>query len=100
DSASKTWQNAYQHLIQARDLGPPEDDLPRMRAALGEAGYYTNDNLDWVCRRLTHNLEAADDRTEACRVLTLACLKKQSPDLEGALKANEWLRQQPLLGEN
>ncbi len=100
DLALQTWQQAYQHLIQARDLHLAEEDVPRMRVALGEAGYYTNDDLNWVCRRLTVNLEAADDKPEACRILTLACLKKQPADLEAALKANEWLRQQPLLAED
>ncbi len=100
DADLLTWQQAHQHLIQARDLGLSEEDGLRMRAALGECGYYTNDDLPSVCSRLSHNLEGADDKTDACRILTLACLKKQPPDLEGALQANGWLRQQPLLGED
>jgi tetratricopeptide (TPR) repeat protein len=99
DRAMEMWRDGYQHLLQARDLGLPDEDLPRMRAALGEAGFYIGDDLNMVCQRLKRNLEAADDVQEACRILTLACLKKQPPDFEGALKANEALRQQPLLGE-
>ncbi len=93
------WQEAHAHLIQARDLGLAEPDLFIMRVALGECGYYTDDDLATVCQRLTRNLDYADDRPEACRVLTLAHLKKTPPDLVAALKANERLRQLPLLGE-
>jgi tetratricopeptide (TPR) repeat protein len=100
EEALPLWKEAYQHLIQARDLGLSESDLPRMRVALGEAGFYTDDDLKMVIQRMTRNLEAADDRTIVCRLLTLACLKKQPPDLGGALHANEMLRQHPLLSED
>lgn len=99
ENATPLWQQGHQRLILARDLGLEEQDMPRLRAALGEAGFHTNDDLANVIRLLSPNLEGSDNKAEAARVLTLACLKKQPPDLEAALQANEWLRQQPLIGE-
>lgn len=100
DEAPARWREAHQHLDQAQQLGVSEEDGPALRVVLGEAGFHTGDDLARVCGLLRRNLDAADDRAAVCRLLALASLKKQPPDLEAALAANEMLRQLPLINED
>jgi tetratricopeptide (TPR) repeat protein len=94
------WKEAHDHLAQAERLGVPESDAALLSVTLGESGYHTGDEANAVIGRLSKHAEAADDRAEVYHLLTLAYLKRQPPDYKSALRANEQLRQVPLVGED
>ena len=93
------WQQAHEYLLKARELGVSADDAPKLLVSLGETTFHLG-NLDEAIALLSGNLEAADDKAAILRILVLAHLSKKPADLEGALSANERLRQLPLVGED
>ncbi len=100
DDALGHWRAALDHLRQAESLGVPDDDRPALQYRLGKAGFHTGDDPRRVADRLAASVEqAADDRAEGYALLTQAYLRLPEPDLRAALRANEALRQLPLLNE-
>lgn len=95
-------KQAWEHLREAQNLrdGLRDDDLSLLRAAMGEVGYHVGHDRRWVQHWLRRYQDFADDRAEACRLLTLLCLESDPPQLAEAIQANEQLRQLPLLGED
>ncbi len=99
-NALSLWRLAQQHFEQAESAGVSEEDGPRMRYRLGQCGFHTEMPPQHVVELLNDSVESAPDRVEGYRLLTQAYLRLPKPDLEGALQANEKLRQVPLLGED
>lgn len=98
-AAPTVWQQARESLERAEALGVPEGDQNPLRFRLGLCGFYTGADPQRVAKLLAETVEESDDKVEGYRVLALAYLRQPVPDPGAALKANEALRQLPLLGE-
>jgi tetratricopeptide (TPR) repeat protein len=97
--AGRKWRAARRHFEEAEQHGVSAEDETLLRFRLGLAGSYTEMAPARVVELLSGSVAAANDKVEGYRRLTLAYLQLPKPDLEAALKANEELRQLPLLGE-
>ena len=98
--AASAWRAAREALEEAQQRGVPPGDAALLRFRLGLCGFHTGADPGRIIPLLADTVEASDDKVEGYRVLTLAYLSQSRPDLAGALKANEALRQLPLLGED
>lgn len=100
ESTAAAWRSARVSLEQAERLGVPADDENALHYRLGVCGFYTGADPRRIVRLLAGSVTTARDKVEGYRLLTLAYLRLPAPDLEAALKANEALRQLPLVGED
>jgi hypothetical protein len=95
------WRAARANLEQARALGIPDDDRPRLDYRLAKALAQTGEPPAQVVSLLAPSIEAgADDPTDAARgygLLAEAYLKLPKPDLEAALAATEKQIDQPVV---
>lgn len=94
------WKQAKEELGKAKKMGVPDRDRGVLDWRLGKVGFYLQEDPQKVVDTLKKAVPHAEDRVEAHQLLTQAWLRLPEPDLEEALKANEELRQLPLLGES
>ncbi len=97
--APALWREALGHLERAERLGVPPGDDALLRFRLGLCGSHTGMDPRRVAELLAGSVQESDDKVEGFRLLGQAYLRLPAPDLEAALRANEELRQLPLLGE-
>ncbi len=97
--ALEHWREARQALQEAEQRGLAGDDLNRQRYRLAKVAYHLGDNPAQVVERLKDNLDAADDPSEALKLLTQAYLHTDPPNLLKALETNKRLREVPQVGE-
>jgi TolA-binding protein len=98
--AASAWRAAREALEQAEQRRVAAEDEPLLRFRLGLCGFHTGADPRRVAALLAETVETSDDKVEGYRALALAYLAQPKPDLVGALRANEALRQLPLLGED
>lgn len=98
--AEHSWRQVRDHLEQAAQLGVSPQDEPLLRFRLGLSGLQTGMELHRAAQLLAGSVEESDDKVEGYRALARVYLSLSPPDLGAALKANEELRQLPLLGED
>jgi tetratricopeptide (TPR) repeat protein len=98
--ADTCWRQVRDHLEEAAQLGVSPKDQPLLCFRLGLAGLQTGMDLHRVAQLLAGSIEESDEKVEGYRALAHAYLSLSPPDLGAALKANEELRQLPLLGED
>src|SRR5262245_28462534 len=98
--AEGSWRQAREQLEQAEQLGVPPRDEALLSFRLGLCGLQTGMAPNRVAELLARSVEDGDDKVEGYRALTRAYLNLSPPDLATALRANEELRQLPLLGED
>src|SRR5262249_50822894 len=99
DKPAPEWAQARENLEKAERLGVPEDDVPVLRFRLGVCGAHTGGERRRAPALLARSVEEGDDRVEGYQLLARAYLSLPKPDRAAALKANEALRQLPLVGE-
>ena len=99
DKPAPEWAQARENLEKAERLGVPEDDVPVLRFRLGVCGAHTSMEPRRVAGLLARSVEEGDDKVEGYQLLARAYLSLPKPDRAAALKANEALRQLPLVGE-
>src|SRR5262249_42907775 len=98
--ADRTWRQVREHLEEAKQLGVPPDDGPMLHFRLGLCGLQTGMELRRAAELLSGSVEESDDKVEGYQALAHTYLSLSPPDLSAALRANEELRQLPLLGED
>lgn len=100
ETAANHYATARKHLEEAERLGVAEGDINKLVYRLGQVGHFTDDDPHRVAHRLQSAIEAADSKAEGYSLLCQAYLKQPKPDLAAALKANEQLRQLPMVDED
>jgi tetratricopeptide (TPR) repeat protein len=90
--AAEHWNLARTVLLEAEQLGVPEDDTAKLSYRLAKVAFHTGEDLGEVVRRLEDSADGADNLAEAYRLLTQAYLRIPKPDLARALEANRKLR--------
>jgi tetratricopeptide (TPR) repeat protein len=98
-AAPSLWQKAREHLEQAEALGMPEADKEDFTYKLARATFQTGAKPERLIQLLSQALPGGvEERADALEMLTDACLKLPTPDLEGAVAANEKLLGLPIDG--
>ncbi len=92
--AEEHWRVAHDNLDKAEHLGVPPEEWGRLQYRLGKVGFFLKDKPERVAERLAAGVDQAEDRAEACSLLTRAYLALNPPNLKEALRANERLRQE------
>jgi tetratricopeptide (TPR) repeat protein len=100
DAALQSWREVREDLEKAENLGVAEEDCTRLAFRRAECAFHTGEEPGSVIERLGPIADEVDDRAEAYRILCACYLRLPRPDLDAALKANEQLRQLPLLSED
>jgi tetratricopeptide (TPR) repeat protein len=81
---------ALDQLQQAENLGVAADDQPRLQYRIGKLLFQSDGNLPRAIDYLNRSVaQGAEDPATGFGMLTLAYLRLQPPDHDGALKANQ-----------
>jgi tetratricopeptide (TPR) repeat protein len=90
DRADAQRRQARLHLEQAEAQGVPQSDLARLHYHLGKLLYQSGGELARVIGYLARGVaKGADDPAEGYGMLAQAYLRRQPPDIDAALLANQ-----------
>lgn len=98
-AAASLWQKAREHLEQAETLGIADADKEDFAYKLARASFHTGAKPERLVQLLSRALPGGvEERADALEMLTDADLKLPTPDVEGAVAANEKLLSLPIDG--